>query len=96
VHRAVDLLGVNPVRGKYGFLTLHFNRPDPAPGSTHPAVLRALILKLQGMGAVAISLGDRSGKGNTREVMRSIGVFDLAEELRFETVVFDELEPKIG
>jgi uncharacterized protein (DUF362 family) len=91
VHRAVDLLGVNPVSGKYVFLKPNFNSADPAPGSTHPAVLRALILKLQGMGAVAISLGDRSGMGNTREVMRSIGVFDLAEELRFETVVFDEL-----
>lgn len=77
--------------GKCVFLKPNFNSTDPAPGSTHPAVLRALILKLQGMGATAISLGDRSGMGNTREVMRSIGVFDLAEELRFETVVFDEL-----
>jgi len=91
VRRAVDLLGVNPVGGKCVFLKPNFNSADPAPGSTHPAILRALILKLQGMGAAAISLGDRSGMGNTREVMRSIGVFDLAEELRFETVVFDEL-----
>jgi uncharacterized protein (DUF362 family) len=91
VRKAVDLLGDNPVSGKRVFLKPNFNSADPAPGSTHPDVLRALVLKLQELGAAAISLGDRSGMGNTREVMRRIGVFELAQELGFETVVFDEL-----
>jgi len=91
VRRAIDLLGDNPVGGKRVFLKPNFNSADPAPGSTHPDVLRALVLKLEDMGAAAISLGDRSGMGNTRAVMRSIGVFALAEELGFDTVVFDEL-----
>ncbi len=43
------------------------------------------------MGAGSITLGDRSGMGDTRAVMQSKGVFDLASELAFETVVFDEL-----
>jgi len=43
------------------------------------------------MGTAAITVGDRSGMGNTRKVMRSIGVFELAEELGFDTVVFDDL-----
>jgi uncharacterized protein (DUF362 family) len=92
VRMAVDLLGVNPIEGKRVFLKPNFNSADPAPGSTHPDVLRALILKLQDMGAATITMGDRSGMGNTREVMRSIGVFELAEELGFDSVVFDELK----
>jgi hypothetical protein len=91
VRKAIDLLGENPVSGKRVFLKPNFNSADPAPGSTHPDVLRTLVLKLQEMGAAEISLGDRSGMGNTREVMQRIGVFELAAELGFETVVFDEL-----
>lgn len=92
VRRAIDLLGSNPVSGKDVFLKPNFNSADPAPGSTHPDVLRALTLKLQEMGAVRITLGDRSGMGDTRQVMQALGVFDLAQELGFETLVLDELE----
>lgn len=91
VHRAVDLLGVNPVQGKQVLLKPNFNSADPAPGSTHPETLRALIEQLRGMGAGAITLGERSGMGDTRTVMRQLGAFDLAEELDFEIVVFDEM-----
>jgi len=91
VRAAIDLLGDNAVDGKRVFLKPNFNSADPAPGSTHLDVLRALVLKLKDMGAVAISMGDRSGMGNTRDVMKSIGVFELADELGFDTVVFDEL-----
>lgn len=91
VRRAIDLLGINPVSGKSVFLKPNFNSADPPPGSTHPDVLRSLILKLDEMGAGPITIGDRSGMGNTRQVMRTLGIFDLAEELGVGTVVFDEL-----
>ena len=91
VRRAVDLLGINPVKGKHVFLKPNFNSADPAPGSTHPDVLRSLVLKLQEMGASKITMGDRSGMGDTRWAMGQIGVFGLAEELGFEVIVFDEL-----
>ncbi len=48
-------------------------------------------MQLREMGAGAITLGERSGMGDTRTVMRQLGAFDLAEELGFGTVVFDEL-----
>lgn len=91
VRRAIDLLGINPVEGKTVFLKPNFNSADPAPGSTHPLVLSALVTMLNTMGAARITIGDRSGMGNTRQVMERIGVFQMAEELGFETVVFDEL-----
>jgi uncharacterized protein (DUF362 family) len=91
VRRAIDLLGVNPVRGNHVLLKPNFNSADAAPGSTHPDVLRSLVVRLNDMGARAISLADRSGMGDTRAVMRQQGVFDLATELGFATVVLDEL-----
>lgn len=91
VRRALDLLDINPVEGKSIFLKPNFNSADPAPGSTHLATLRALVERLQAMGAGSITLGDRSGMGDTRRVMQALGVFDLASELGFDTVVFDEL-----
>ncbi len=92
VRRAIGLLGINPVAGKHVFLKPNFNSSDPAPGSTHPEVLVALVKVLKEMGAKEITVGDRSGMGDTRRVMDRIGVFGLADELGFETIVFDELQ----
>jgi uncharacterized protein (DUF362 family) len=91
VRRAIDLLDLNPVDGKRVFLKPNFNSDDPAPGSTHPDVLRAMVLKLQEMGAAGITVGDRSGMGNTRAVMERLAVFAMGKELGFDVVVFDEL-----
>jgi uncharacterized protein (DUF362 family) len=91
VRKAIDLLGINPFAGKQVFLKPNFNSSDPAPGSTHPDVLIALVTALKELGAQRIRVGDRSGMGDTRQVMDQIGVFKLAEEMGFETIVFDEL-----
>jgi uncharacterized protein (DUF362 family) len=91
VRRAVELLGVNPILGRKVLLKPNYNSADPAPGSTHTDTLRALVEGLQAMGAASITLGDRSGMGDTRAVMQAKGVFELAAEMGFETVVFDEL-----
>ena len=92
VRRAVALLGVNPVQGRSVFLKPNFNSADPAPGSTHPDVLRALVGQLREMGAADITLADRSGMGNTRNVMQRLGVFEQADELGYDAIVLDELE----
>ncbi len=91
VNRALELLDINPVENKTVFIKPNFNSADPTPGSTHIDVLRALVLALKKMGASSITIGDRSGMGSTRAVMQDIGVFDLADELGFSTVVFDVL-----
>ncbi len=92
VSQAIDLLGENLVQGMHVYLKPNYNSADPTPGSTHIDVLRALVLKLREMGALNITLGDRSGMGDTRKVFQARGVFDLAQELGFDTVVFDELK----
>ena len=91
VNAALDLLGVNPVKGKRLFLKPNFNSADPAPGSTHADTLSALVRRLQDMGAERITVGDRSGMGDTRQVMESKGIFRMADELGFEALVLDEL-----
>jgi uncharacterized protein (DUF362 family) len=88
---AIQLMGINPLAGKRVFVKPNFNSADPTPGSTHPDVLRTLVAALQDAGAASIIVGDRSGMGNTRSVMQQLGIFDLADELGFETLVFDDL-----
>lgn len=92
VNQALDLLDVPSLEGKDLFLKPNFNSAHAPPGSTHNDTLRALVRRLQAMGAGRITLGDRSGMGNTRAVMQRKGIFDLAEELGFDAIVFDDLD----
>jgi uncharacterized protein (DUF362 family) len=92
VARALDLLDIDPVKGKNLFLKPNYNSADVTPGSTHNDTLGALVRALQSMGAGHITVGDRSGMGDTRNVMEQKGTFRMADELGFDTVVFDELD----
>lgn len=89
--KAIALLGINPVRGNTVLLKPNFNSADPAPGSTHNDVLRALVTELQDMQAKSITVADRSGMGDTRKVMEQKGIFALGKEIGFTPLVFDEL-----
>ncbi len=91
IRRALDLLEADPVRGKALFVKPNFNSADAFPGSTHPDTLLTLGQALQEMGAGHLTVGDRSGMGNTRAVMQGKGVFAMADELGWSTLVFDEL-----
>jgi len=92
VNKALDLLEIHSMEGKDLFLKPNFNSADVTPGSTHNDVLSNLVRRLQAMGAGRITVGDRSGMGDTRAVMKQKDVFRMADELGFETVVFDELD----
>src|SRR6478735_3191820 len=91
VKRAIDLLGMEKFRGKDLFIKPNFNSSDPTPGSTHEDTLVALMRQLKAMGAGPLTLGDRSGMGNTREVMGKKSAFQMGKELDAKIVVFDEL-----
>jgi len=91
VDRAIDLLGTAHFGGRDLFVKPNFNSADKAPGSTHPDTLAALLGKLRTLGAGALTVGDRSGMGNTREVMEATQAFRIAKQLDARVVVFDEL-----
>lgn len=91
VLQAVENLREFSLSAEHVLLKPNFNSADPTPGSTHTDVLRALVMLLRDKGAQKITLGDRSGMGNTREVMEKLRTFELAEELGFDVIIFDEL-----
>lgn len=92
VARAMALLDLEPLRGKSVLLKPNFNSADPSPGSTHPAILRTLLAQIKELGAGSITVADRSGMGDTRQVMQKLGVLDLAGEFDCRVVVLDELQ----
>jgi uncharacterized protein (DUF362 family) len=91
IKRAIDLLSLEKFRGKDLFIKPNFNSSDPTPGSTHEDTLVALMRQLKAMGAGPLTVGDRSGMGNTREVMTKKSAFQMGKELDAKVVVFDEL-----
>lgn len=91
VSRAIDLLSLKRFQGRDIFIKPNFNSADVTPGSTHQDTLVALMKKLKVMGSGSLTIGDRSGMGNTRQVMESKQAFKLASELNAKVVVFDDL-----
>lgn len=94
VRRAIELLGLNPIRGNRVLLKPNYNSAEAAPASTHPDILRSLVTEINDMGARSITVGERSGMVDTRAVLKQTGVFSLADELGFDTLFFDELDEK--
>jgi uncharacterized protein (DUF362 family) len=91
VRRTIDLLQLTSFRGARLFLKPNYNSADPAPGSTHPETLTALVMLLQERGAGGLTLADRSGMGNTRRVLEERGVFAIASRAGAQVLVLDEL-----
>lgn len=87
----LKLLDLRAVHGKRVVLKPNFNTADAAPGSTHNDTLSQLVTELYERGARGITLGESSGPPRTRSVMEANGVFDLARDLRFDVVNFEEI-----
>ncbi|MHA1667046.1 MAG: DUF362 domain-containing protein [Candidatus Heimdallarchaeaceae archaeon] len=92
--RVIELLNINPVKGKNVVLKPNFNTADPPPASTAISTLKALIIKLFEMGAKSITLAERSGPVNTEECFKSKGVYKLAKETEIEVVNLAEVPPE--
>jgi uncharacterized protein (DUF362 family) len=77
--------------GKLVALKANYNSADPFPASTHLDTLRALVQTLKDSGASDITLAERSGMGDTGEVLEQMGVLALSKELGFKAVVLDDV-----
>lgn len=91
VRRVLNSLKFPPVKGKKVFIKPNFNTADPTPGSTHNDTLTQLVSELRRSGAGAMTVGERSGPPVTKEVMEQKGIFQLAEDLDFDVINFEEL-----
>jgi uncharacterized protein (DUF362 family) len=88
---ALRLLEVPSLVGKKALVKPNFNTADPTPGSTHNDTLSAIITGLRDRGAASVTVGERSGPPQTKKVMEDKGIFDMAEELGFGIVNFEDL-----
>lgn len=91
VARALGLLDLGGVSGKRVLLKPNFNTAGEAPASTHNDTLTQLVHGLQERGAREITLGESSGPPNTRNVMEQKGILDLARDLRFGVLNYEEI-----
>ncbi len=71
-------------------LKANYNSADPFPASTHPETLKNLVKSIKHNDPHNIILAERSGMGETRKVLETRGVMDLAEIEGFEVRVLDE------
>ena len=72
-------------------LKANYNSADSFPASTHIDTLKALVQTLKTAGASDITMAERSGMGDTQEVLEQMGVLSLSRELGFKAVVLDEI-----
>ena len=90
IRRGLATLGLPAVRGKRVVIKPNLNSAGQFPASTHMGTLGALVRQLQAAETSEIVVADRSGMGNTREVMERKGVFSMAGQLGFRAVVLEE------
>jgi len=91
VKDVLKLLPMASAKGKKVIIKPNFNTADPAPGSTHNDTLRQLVLELKARGAAGITVGERSGPPPTKGVMEQKGIPQLARDLGFDIINFEEL-----
>ncbi len=91
VRRALALLDPRGMAGRDVVLKPNFNTADPAPAGTHNDTLSQLVTELRERDARSLTLGESSFPPTNR-VMEDKGIFDLASELGFQVVNYDEIE----
>jgi uncharacterized protein (DUF362 family) len=91
VRRAMGLLDLRRMAGRHVVLKPNFNSADPAPAATSPETLAQLVAEIHGRGARRITVGESSGPQGTARVMAANGVHDMARDLGFDVVDYDEI-----
>ncbi len=91
VKKCIDLLGLDPFKGKRVLVKPNFNTSDECPGSTHNDTLVALLARIREMGATTLSIGDRSGPEPTEQVFEKKGIPAIAGQFDAKLLNFDEL-----
>ncbi len=91
IRKAIELLGINPVKDKDVLLKPNFNTADQYPGSTHNDTLINLVLQLRHMGAKGITIGERSGPPDTVAVLKQKNIYTICRDMNVKLINFEEL-----
>jgi uncharacterized protein (DUF362 family) len=86
VNKSLELLELNPVKGKNVIFKPNFNTADPPPASSSMETVKQLVLKLHEMGANSITIAERAGPAKTSDVFEKKGLHAMANELDFSIV----------
>jgi len=70
----------------------NYNSADPFPASTHIDTLRVLVEAILSENPKNLTLAERSGMGNTRDILENRGVVALSQETGFSLSVLDEID----
>ena len=92
VQRVLKDVDMSVFSGAEIALKANYNSADPPPASTHIDTLDAVCTAILAEKPKKLTLGERSGMGNTRGVLEERGVIALAQERGFSAVVLDELD----
>lgn len=91
VTEVLALLDPRDVSGKRVLLKPNFNSSDDTPASTHNDTLTQLVTELRERGARSITLGESSGPPQTHGVMERKGILDIAGDMRFDVVDYEQI-----
>ena len=78
-------------KGKQIALKTIYNSADHFPAQTHPDTLKFIVKELRTADAKEIIIGERSGMGNTQDVLTQSGVIDLAKKLKIDVHILNDL-----
>jgi uncharacterized protein (DUF362 family) len=70
----------------------NFNSVDPFPASTHIDTLDTVCKTILEQHPARVTLAERSGMGNTRDVLEETGVFACSRDRGFNVTVLDEVD----
>jgi len=91
VNKSLELLGINPIKGKDVVFKPNFNTADPFPASSSMETVKQLIIKLKEMGAKSITVAERSGPAKTSKTFEKVGLNTLANEIDFKIVNLEDI-----
>lgn len=91
VREVLKIFDFPSLKNKKVLIKPNFNTADPAPGSTHNETLSQLIEEIRKQEAAKIAVGERSGPPRTQLVLKEKGIFQLAQDLNFKVINFEEL-----
>jgi uncharacterized protein (DUF362 family) len=92
VAACLDALDFTACDGRDVALKANFNSDDAFPASTHPETLRALLASLRARRAGRLTLAERSGMGDTRQVLQRTGAAAVVTGAGGRVVVLDDVE----
>ncbi len=91
VARAMAVLNPTGMAGKQVVIKPNFNSAGAAPAGTSNDTLVQLVAEIQERDAKSITLGESSGPSNTGAVMVEKGIPDMASDMGFDVVNYDEM-----